>query len=606
MQQPQMEVLNNQTPMMNQQPVVTQSTYQPAPVAPQPAPAASNPFDFDVPAAAAPVAQPTADLANQMNNLSMMTTIQQPTIADAVVPPPSSMPPPPSMAPPVAPPSPQQEAAQAPFVATQTNTMQQAPLSPNAYPTNNNMDPFALSPVPLSPQVQNDPFGYAFSPMTSPVTSPNPLQQNGFPDMPNLNNGAIVPTTNTQNDDPFGVFGGQQQQQPPVMPAQQNSMVQSDAQSDDPFGVFGGVGGDNNAVVLSAPPVDDPFGLFGAATPAPATPHSPPTNNNAAPQSDDPWAAAGFGQAPQHEAQVSSASLLSDTSTVASEVPIELDENYALPKSGDYYEARINARSLGAMFYTARDLEDTLLYKMPTNVIDSMKSRPVVAYVAENSAAFNAGVHLGHVVLSVNGHDVTNPDECAAMIRNASRPMNLRCYVMPELDVTMAEGKHLVKYDVKDMEAPTSTVDWKMKYVVVGGIVAKPWMVNMYYSKKDYDTAVKETHSNFKCSVKVKQFDLRGARIILKGKDGKPNVVSYHSEPGPWHYITILPEKGYPIKISAEKLEDLEPVYAAVRRFVRKDMEARFNYERQNGDYASERANARAASSYAHPAFNQR
>lgn len=93
------------------------------------------------------------------------------------------------------------------------------------------------------------------------------------------------------------------------------------------------------------------------------------------------------------------------------------------------------------------------------------------------------------------------------------------------------------------------------------------------FCQAEYDTAVKETHMNYKCSVKVKQFDLRGARLILKGKDGKPDKVKYHTSV--WHYITILPEKGYPIKISSESLDELEPVYAAVRRFIRKDMQNR-------------------------------
>ena len=112
---------------------------------------------------------------------------------------------------------------------------------------------------------------------------------------------------------------------------------------------------------------------------------------------------------------------------------------------------------------------------------------------------------------------------------------------------------------------------------------------------------MKETHSNYKCSVKVKQFDLRGARIILKGKDGKPNLVQYPSEPRPWHYITILPAKGYPIKISSETLEDLEPVYSAVRRFIEKDMEARYRYEEQYGP--QERGYRRAHSARSNDGF---
>jgi hypothetical protein len=63
--------------------------------------------------------------------------------------------------------------------------------------------------------------------------------------------------------------------------------------------------------------------------------------------------------------------------------------------------------------------------------------------------------------------------------------------------------------------------------------------------------------------------------MILRGKDGKPDTVNYHTSV--WHYITIMPAKGYPIKISSESLDELEPVYAAVRRFIRKDMQSR-NY----------------------------
>lgn len=102
-------------------------------------------------------------------------------------------------------------------------------------------------------------------------------------------------------------------------------------------------------------------------------------------------------------------------------------------------------------------------------------------------------------------------------------------------------------------------------------------------SQKDYDTAVKETHMNFKCSVKVKQFDLRGARIVLDDKNGKPNTIRYPSEGKVWYFITILPHKGYPIKISSETLDGLEPVYSATRRFIRRDMEDRYRYEEKYG-----------------------
>ena len=94
-----------------------------------------------------------------------------------------------------------------------------------------------------------------------------------------------------------------------------------------------------------------------------------------------------------------------------------------------------------------------------------------------------AGVQLGHVVLTVNGHDVTDSEHCGKLIRSMSRPINLRCYVPPDLHLTSSEGNFRVKYDTKDFEVPANAIEWKEKFVVVGGIVAKPWMINMYYKK---------------------------------------------------------------------------------------------------------------------------
>jgi len=441
---------------------------------------------------------------------------------------PSYRPPPPS------PPKPQYEAPDVPAA--------QQPYQPPVQSSTNALDTSAMP--------NNDPFG---------VGAPAP------------SSGAIVPSA-AANTDPFGVF-----ESTPSRPLGSN----------DPFGGNSFV--DTSAIVPSTPAQDDdPFGIFGSPTPvtapltkAPASvSQAPAPTSTTANEAHDPWAAAGFGASDIQQA--TDISCNASDSTSEEEKSIELDQN-SLPKAGEYYDARINAKSLGAMFYTARDLEDTLLYHMPTNVIDAMGTRPIVAYVAEDSAAENNGVHLGHCVLSVNGSDVSSPEECAETIRNCPRPMMLRCYVMPELELSPAEGNHMVKYDTKSLDAPTSSVEWKAKYVVVGGIIAKPWMLNMYYNKKDYDTAVKETHMNFKCSIKVKQFDLRGARIVLDDKNGKPNTIRYPSEGKVWYFITILPHKGYPIKISSETLDGLEPVYSATRRFIRRDMEDRYRYEEKYG-----------------------
>ena len=99
---------------------------------------------------------------------------------------------------------------------------------------------------------------------------------------------------------------------------------------------------------------------------------------------------------------------------------------------------------------------------------------------------------------------------------------------------------------------------------------------------------MKETHTRQKVSVKIKQFDLRGAKIILRNMDGKPNWINYPGEPTPWHYFTILPRRGYPIKISSESLEELEPVYRAVRSYLQKDAALKNEHAQQMGHYAEE------------------
>ena len=430
---PTMQTVNESAPTMQQ---------QPAPV-PQPS---GNPFDFGPVASAVPTAQP-------------------PTAAPAEMP-----------------------AAQQPT----------APLSPTRGiqndPTGTLSPP--MSPVnALAPQNAADPFGYCFSPV------------------PPAGGNAIVPSA-APVADPFGVFGGgQQQQQPPAMPpaptaAPSQAVVPSSAPNDDPFGVFGGGGGQQAqpqppsadpfgaAVAPAAAPTpaamdDDPFGVFSApapvaAAPAPVQPTAAPAA--APPAEEDPWVAAGFGSRPGTTSNNVTQGAPSTPSKYApestpkdDEAPITLDSN-GLPADGEYYEARVCARSLGVMFYTAREVKDSLLQKVPRNAIEAMGSRPIVSYVAKNSAAYNSGIMLGHTILEVNGNPVTDAEHCAELIRNLPRPLNVRCF-NPNFDVVLSENKHLVKYDTLDMEAPKSSNEWKQKYVVVGGIVANEWTVNMFYSK---------------------------------------------------------------------------------------------------------------------------
>merc|ERR1711935_282096 len=197
------------------------------------------------------------------------------------------------------------------------------------------------------------------------------------------------------------------------------------------------------------------------------------------------------------------------------------------------------------------------------NIVDALNERPVVAFIVEGSSARSAGVELGHVLLKVNGVDVKNPKEASRLIKEGPRPLPPLFYV-PQTDVVVAEGEHMVKYDARDTNAPNSAKDWKPKYVVIGGIIAQPWMMNMYRSKSEYDIAVIETQARRPVSVKVKQFSLQGARVQNDWQG--PQMVKYKNKLHPWKYIVCLPVARSPIKISSPNLAQLKPVHEGIRR----------------------------------------
>jgi hypothetical protein len=153
-----------------------------------------------------------------------------------------------------------------------------------------------------------------------------------------------------------------------------------------------------------------------------------------------------------------------------------------LPPGGEFYDARIFTPTLGVMFFKPQELTDSLFLNTERPMVDALNDRPVVAFIVEGSSARSAGVELGHVLLKVNGVDVKNPKEASRLIKEGPRPLPLLFYV-PNTDVVVAEGEHMVKYDTRETTAPNSAKEWKPKYVVIGGIIAQPWMMNMYRSK---------------------------------------------------------------------------------------------------------------------------
>ncbi|EJK68369.1 hypothetical protein THAOC_10454, partial [Thalassiosira oceanica] len=344
----------------------------------------------------------------------------------------------------------------------------------------------------------------------------------------------------------------------------------------------------------------NPFDVFGstpstqqqqpttanAAAPGGGQPASvtPPSQSNPVQASDDAdfWGSMGFGDG---AAALPSAGSLSDaTSDYASDdgslessaeasPPLPLDGR-GLPAGGEYYKARVTTPMLGAIFSSGRELRSTLFQSAGRSFVEAVGDRPTISFTIDGGAADTAGIRLGHVLLSVNGDAVRQTDDAVRMVGAASRPMTLEFWVPSGgVEVVRTEGMCMVKYDNNATEAPRSSCEWKPKYVVVGDMLGQPHVIYMYRSKqKEYDIAVKESQSRTRrpLSVKVKQFDIRGARLINEGM-----TVRYPNRPAAWHYFTILRPQGLPVKISATSEERLRPILEGVESFLEGDQRRR-------------------------------
>ena len=201
---------------------------------------------------------------------------------------------------------------------------------------------------------------------------------------------------------------------------------------------------------------------------------------------DDFWGAFSTSTpaAPEPATETPSSAISATGGSAAGEAPHGGEEKKSddLPPGGEWYDARIFTPTLGVMFFKPQELTDSLFLHTEKSMVDALGERPVVAFIVEGSSARSAGVELGHVLLKVNGVDVKNPKEASRLIKEGPRPLPLVFYV-PNTEVVVAEGEHMVKYDTRETTAPNSAKDWKPKYVVIGGIIAQPWMMNMYRSK---------------------------------------------------------------------------------------------------------------------------
>ena len=438
----------------------------------------------------------------------------------------------------------------------------QPPADPNAPPANPYGAPPAQPPTDLNANPYGTPPANPYgAPPQQPPTDPNAPPANPYgavPQQPPVdpNMGALVPSQ--QQSNPYA--------QPPPQPY--GAPPQPYGQPPNPYGQPNPYG----APPPQPPPAAvDPFSVFESKpAPAPVAPESQAMVPAAA------AAAVGAPQAPPAAPQpgasdddfwgsfsANSPAPAADDTAPGKSASEEKKGDGELPPGGEWYDAKIFTPTLGVMFFKPQELTDSLFLNTDKSIVDSLGERPVVAFIVEGSSARSAGVELGHVLLKVNGVDVKNPKDASRLIKEGPRPLPLLFYV-PNTDVVIAEGEHMVKYDTRDTTAPNSAKEWKPKYVVIGGIIAQPWMMNMYRSKSEYDIAVIETQARRPVSVKVKQFSLQGARIQNDWQG--PQMVKYKNKMQPWKYIVVLPVGRNPIKISSPNLSNLKPVHEGIRR----------------------------------------
>jgi hypothetical protein len=349
-----------------------------------------------------------------------------------------------------------------------------------------------------------------------------------------------------------------------------------------------------------------------ALPPVPACQPNAPVSNTT--NADDAafWADMGFGVVPPSNNDTSSAasSTASSTSSTSpafdhstNNAPIELDSN-SLPAGGEYYKARVTTPLIGAIFSSGSELRNTLFSTASSQFVQIIGARPVVSFTIDGGAADTAGIAPGHILLSVNSTPVNDTDLAVKLVASAPRPLIMEYYIPPNLQVVKTEGQCMVKYDTVGTEAPSSSLEWKGKYVVVGDMLGKPNVIYMYRSKvsqithllllpgfdyiykcfltfllqAEYDIAVKEAQSpSRKLSVKVKQFDISGSQVFHENAH-----VSYPNQRNCWYYFTIVRPAGMPIKISCTTREELMPIYEGVVAFLEKEkqIDQRFDERR--------------------------
>mmetsp|Transcript_6426 Transcript_6426/g.9470 ORF Transcript_6426/g.9470 Transcript_6426/m.9470 type:complete len:518 (-) Transcript_6426:444-1997(-) len=250
----------------------------------------------------------------------------------------------------------------------------------------------------------------------------------------------------------------------------------------------------------------------------------------------------------------------------------KLDEN-GLPVGGSYFKPTLPAGYFGAVLTNAAELNHSIFATAPKSFVTALGDRPVVAYTSKESIVDKAGCTVGDVILKVQDEEVKNKAEALQCIRKAVKErsgykgLTLDVWTPPSsIEPSLSENQCMTMYHGTNMNAPSTSWEWKSKYVVVGGVASDPWAISMYYNKGDYDIAVSQKQAKQgNTTVKVKTFSLLGAKLLTP----KPKSITYSTQSQPWHFLIIKTSRGKAIKIGHPLREGLEPVFRGIEAYLK-------------------------------------
>jgi hypothetical protein len=231
---------------------------------------------------------------------------------------------------------------------------------------------------------------------------------------------------------------------------------------------------------------------------------------------------------------------------------------------GTTLEVTIYSSLLGIVLLDETDPYVSILYG---KMVQSTIGHPIIAFTRQQDAGND--IRIGDILLSVCS-DGEMAIECKQarqsrdVIRGMRRPITLSIYRLDDIeDVVSASNYHKVDYHSSHSVPSKQSSSYKAKYCAVGGIVSTPNVLAMFRSQEEYEIAALEVATGNRPTVKIKQFNLTGARIISNQR-----LVRFRFDKTPRKVFTLKLADGTFIQVMSETSAELKNVLDAVKNVI--------------------------------------